>query len=55
VADLQSSGEDADRGLFPLRQASDRKQELMLLGLQSGGASRGLAEAQKTPDLVSGQ
>lgn len=52
VADLQTLGESADRSGKSWGQPFQRKQRLMLLRLDAGGAGRILAEIQKAPDFV---
>jgi hypothetical protein len=52
VADLQPLRQRADTGLDPLGKAADNKQQLVLLGIDAGGAGGLLAEGEELPDLV---
>ena len=52
MLDLQPLGEHANGGLLRAWQPLNRKQGLMLLGLDAGGTRGLLAEIHETPNLV---
>jgi len=52
MLELHSLGQNADRGLEPVRETSYREQKLMLLCLNAGSASGVLAETQEATNLI---
>jgi len=52
VADLQPLCQCADAGLDPLGKSANGEQQLVLLGIDTGGAGGLLAEREELPDLV---